>query len=395
MLSKPSRIYLLFEGTFNFSDKIIASVFVVFLQSFSLTSAQIGILLSISNWVTAFLDFPTGALSDLKGRKLTSVGGLFLFGIGLLVYGLGKNFPTFVVALSLMGAGFALVSGSITAWYLYEIKKIGLNSERHRVFSLSTGFSYATSALAGVVAGISASFSLGLPFLIGGAVACIMAAVCFFIMPENYGTQNKKHLAFMSDTIKIFWSAPFIRKYVYLQVLAEVGFCYFILSWQPYLVSFGLKAGSLGFIFTLMMVAGAIVGLLLSRYMNHANNPKVAALSVLLMGIAFIGMCVGRSLTFAVLSTLLYQCALAIKMPAHAAWLNGFIKDENRAAILSAISTCVSLSTAVFFILLGAWMQHVSFKAGFILPAIALFFATLLAINMDRTEVRTTVFEQD
>ena len=113
------------------------------------------------------------------------------------------------------------------------------------------------------------------------------------------------------------------------------------------------------------------------------------------MGIAFIGMCVGRSLTFAVLSTLLYQCALAIKMPAHAAWLNGFIKDENRAAILSAISTCVSLSTAVFFILLGAWMQHVSFKAGFILPAIALFFATLLAINMDRTEVRTTVFEQD
>ena len=395
MLSKPSRIYLLFEGAFNFADKTIAPVFVVFLQSFSLTSAQIGVLLSVSNWVTAFLDFPTGALSDLKGRKLTSTGGLFLFGIGLLIYGLGKNFSTFVVALSLMGAGFAFVSGSITAWYLHEIKKIGLKSEIHRVFSLSTGFSSAISALAGVVAGIAASVSLRLPFLIGGAVACVMAAVCFFVMPENYGTQNKKHLAFMSDTIKTFWGAPFIRRYVYLQVLAEVGFCYFILSWQPYLMSFGLKASSLGFVFTLMMVAGAIVGLLLSRYMNHTNNPGVVALSVLLMGVAFIGMCVGRSLAAAVLSTLLYQCALAIKMPAHAAWLNGFLKDENRAAILSAISTCVSVFTALFFIGLGVWMQHVPFKAGFILPAVALFIATLLAISMDRTEIRVTVSEQD
>ena len=68
MLSKPSRIYLLFEGAFNFADKIIVPIFVVFLQSFNLTPAQIGVLLSVSNWVTAFLDFPTGALSNLKGR---------------------------------------------------------------------------------------------------------------------------------------------------------------------------------------------------------------------------------------------------------------------------------------------------------------------------------------
>ena len=72
-LHKSSFFYLILNTTYNFADKLIGPIFVVYLQGFGLSHFQIGLLMSISSWLTCLLDFPTGNISDLKLTQLERV----------------------------------------------------------------------------------------------------------------------------------------------------------------------------------------------------------------------------------------------------------------------------------------------------------------------------------
>ncbi len=382
MLSRHSKLYLLLKGGYNFADKLIGSNFVIFLKSHSLSSTQIGILLAVSSWVTSLLDFPTGNISDLQGRKKTSLFGLFIFGIGLIIYGSGSLFWHFLIALGLMGSGCAFISGALTAWYVDELKKDHLEKESAKVFALSNGVSYSLSAFAGLCATFLLFYSMRLPFLVGGIAACILAASCSFFMRENYGEQHEQYTEFLKNTLKVFAVSKKITLYTLMQITSGVGLIYFILSWQPYLLSYGLKKQWLGIMYTLMMLAIALTGFIIAKFITEHTVSLWVISGLLLMAIAFFVMYLSPNIYAAVASTVMFQVSLCIKMSASAAWINKNIESNRRASILSAISTFTNLTEAILFITTGSVIDSIGLKTGLLVPFITCIVGTLIFLKV-------------
>ncbi|AZR74376.1 hypothetical protein BBF96_13860 [Anoxybacter fermentans] len=218
--------------------------------------------------MTSILDFPTGNISDLKGRKKTSLIGLLTFGIGLIIYGSGQKFWHFALALGMMGLGCAFISGAITAWYMSELELINKKEESKKVFALSNGFSYLLSAIAGIIATFLLIYSLRLPFWIAGTTACLVVIVCSLFMNENYGEKDVRYINFLNKTWNTFIKNKRIKLFTFIQIISDIGFIYFVLTWQPYLISFGLKPNWLGIMFTIMMISISITSFVLSRFIN-------------------------------------------------------------------------------------------------------------------------------
>jgi MFS transporter, DHA3 family, tetracycline resistance protein len=67
-------------------------------------------------------EVPTGVIADLKSRKLSSVIGWFILGLGFFVEGLFPIAPIVIVAQLILGFGETFVSGAHDAWVADEIR---------------------------------------------------------------------------------------------------------------------------------------------------------------------------------------------------------------------------------------------------------------------------------
>jgi DHA3 family tetracycline resistance protein-like MFS transporter len=71
---------------------------------------------------TVFLcEIPTGALADVKSRRLSIIIGYFLIGLGFVVEGSLPYFAAVAFAQVLWGLGYTFTSGATQAWIADEI----------------------------------------------------------------------------------------------------------------------------------------------------------------------------------------------------------------------------------------------------------------------------------
>ncbi len=385
-LSKPSVIFLTLVTSQNFADKLTGPIFIIFLAEHNLSSTQIGILLGIATWVTGVLDFPTGNLSDIKGRKKSSILGFISFGIGLIIYGSGNKFWHFAIGQSMIGFGFAFVSGAIVAWYLDSLNSIGVENESKKVFALSNGISYFFNTLAGVCATLLLFCNLRLPFFVAGGTVCLAALVCSIFMEENYGEKDQKYLQFIKNTWNTFISNSQVKMFTLIQVVSGISFVYFVLSWQRYLTNLGLAKEYLGIIFAFMMLAISLTSFILARYIDDKNCPNFAITSMALMACAFFLMFLSKSIVYAVSSCILFQIALSIKMTSFTIWINNIIPRNSRAAILSTISTFENIGLTIMFALVGFLIDIVGLSTGFIFASTAALVSTLFFFKLKKSK---------
>ena len=66
--------------------------------------------------VKTLFDPITGNIGDRFGQKRVYLWGIFMWAIGLFVYGFAKNFVVCAIAESLSGIGAALISEALESW---------------------------------------------------------------------------------------------------------------------------------------------------------------------------------------------------------------------------------------------------------------------------------------
>jgi MFS family permease len=315
-------------------------------------------------------EVPTGIVADTIGRRfsyllgtVTLTGSTLLY---VLLWQVEAPFWEWAAISILLGLGFTFFSGAVEAWLVDALTATGFTGELEAVFGRGQVVSGA-AMLTGSVAGgfIAAQTSLGVPFVLRGAVLAVMFVVAFRLMhdtgftPEKGGRPVAEMRKVASASIDYGWRVPAV-KWLMLEALFTGGVgIYAFYALQPYLLElYGDPqayqiAGLVAAIVAGAQILGGIAAPRIRRLFRRRTSALIsmATLSVLTLGLigvfesfwAVIGLIVVWGLLF------------AASMPIRQTYINGLIPSKQRATILSFDSLMSSAG--------GVWTQPVLGRA--------------------------------
>jgi MFS family permease len=217
-------LFLLYCLSFISKAWFWSGIWILYYLRFT-TYAGIGAVESVMIVNAIFCEIPTGAISDLIGRKKSLVMAFLLICIGNFVLASAPNvyFIGLATIVIVWGAGF--YSGTLEASY-YDLLKRNRQSQRYqKVISFSRTLEMISIALCGIIGGFLYSYSPTLPFWLSGVVAFIgvPVALCLselgrskeYFSLKSFWKQNKVgyHELFKNEVT---------RKYVFL--ILSTGF---------------------------------------------------------------------------------------------------------------------------------------------------------------------------
>ncbi len=179
---RPYPLYLLLQsGTSFFTGISYATVMVYWVTAGRLNPLEL-LLLGTGLELSYFIfQLPTGVLADLVSRRLCTLGGLFVIGLGMLTESLSPAVAILVLGQVLVGLGAALNNGAQEAWIADELGEQQMTGVYLRATQLGLVATVAGSLLSGAIA----LGGLYLPLRIAGGLLCVFAAELAFVMPER------------------------------------------------------------------------------------------------------------------------------------------------------------------------------------------------------------------
>lgn len=99
----------------NLNDGLAWGIFPLYFASYGLSLGRIALLASLYPLLWGALQPVTGWASDQFGRRPLVIGGMLLQGLAIAIVGATSQFATWLVAVSLLGTGTALVYPTLLA----------------------------------------------------------------------------------------------------------------------------------------------------------------------------------------------------------------------------------------------------------------------------------------
>ncbi len=341
-------------------------------------------------------EVPTGIVADTVGRRASYLLGTVTLALSTLLYVLlwevGAPFWQWAVASVLLGLGFTFFSGAVEAWLVDALTATGYTGQLETVFGRGQVVS-GVAMLSGSAAGglIAQLTSLGVPFVLRGAVLVIMFAVAFRMMhdvgftpaPRERAVAEMRRIA--SASIEFGWRVPAV-KWLMLQGLfaGGVGF-YAFYALQPYLLElYGDPdayqiAGLVAAIVAGAQILGGLAAPRIRRLFRRRTSALIATAALSTLTLLLIGLLESFWVVLALI--VVWGLLFAATMPIHQAYLNGMIPSEQRATIISFDSLMNSTGGVWSQPVLGrtadAWGYAPSYLLGAGISALALPFLAL------------------
>ena len=225
-----------------------------------LSFMDIMILKSIYSFSIAILEIPSGILSDYIGKKTSIAFGCVFMFFGFLLFSYFSNYEIFIIAEILLAIGSSMISGSDSA-LLYD-SLINLKSEKK--YTKIEGRNYSignfSEAIAGILGGFLASFSLLLPIYIqtGVLFSCILVSFTLIEPINNNRKVNSSINDIFRDVIYILTSN---RKLLWIILFSSImGLASLSTAWlvQPYLIEINLTIAFFGMIWAFLNITAGI-----------------------------------------------------------------------------------------------------------------------------------------
>jgi len=348
----PARhIYFITQTCFWLFFAMMATLSAVYrVQSAGLNPFQL-ILVGTVLEITVFLfEIPTGIVADVYSRRLSTVIGYFLIGLGFMVEGAVPIFGTILLAQVIWGIGATFTSGAEEAWLADEVGEEKLAHLYLRGSQLAQ-----IGTLIGIVLSVGfGRFSLNLPIFLGGVFIVGLAIFLALFMPEKGFTPTPSA---ERDTWKkmgqtFLEGARTVRGRPVLMVMMAIAFIYGLSSegldrlWEAhFLANFTFPSIGqfepvvwFGFINVLQLLLVIVATELIRRRLKVEDQQT--ALSALLIinaiivgGLILFGLAQGFMMAVAFISTILVLRRTGA--PLYAAWLNKGLPSEIRATVLS------------------------------------------------------------
>jgi len=401
------RIYLVLLLGNTLAASFIWGISTIFLLDAGLSNLEAFAANAFFTVGMVVFEVPTGIVADTVGRRASYLLGTITLTVTTLLYVLlweiKAPFWEWAVVSMLLGLGFTFFSGAVEAWLVDALQATGFTGSLDSVFAkgqVVTGVAMLTGSVAGGY--IAQVTSLGVPFLLRGAVLVVMFGLAFAVMrdvgftPRRGGRLTTEMRAIASASVEHGWRVPAVKWIMLSSVFTGgVGF-YAFYALQPYLLELVGRPEAYGIAgLVAAIIAGAdIVGGVAAPWIRRLFHRRTSALlAAEAAGTVTLGL-IGAFEHFWVVLGLIVAWGLlaSAALPIRRAYLNGLIPSAQRATILSFDSLLGSSGGVAVQPALGraadVWGYATSYVLGAAISAFALPF---IALSRRRNEPADTV----
>jgi len=267
-----------------------------FQRVFELSKTRLGLVLGAANVGMVIMSPLAGFVTHRHGSRRSLVAGLMLSGGGIVLVGVAPSFPLLLLALVVIGIGWALV-GNANATLLADLFPGSLL----RVMSLASALWFASSAVSAPLIGLwlqaarnrgLGPWSFRVPYmfdLLAVLAGLVLALVAF--RGRRQGTVQQKHAQERRDPPASDNGGAASREWLWIPVLAlGHGLMVVVLtSWLSPLVQTKFNANDFqgGLAFGITALGLATGRLLLARWRTSLDERHILAGSFFLGGALF------------------------------------------------------------------------------------------------------------
>ncbi len=364
------RTYLLLMLGNTLAASFIWGINTIFLLDAGLSNLEAFAANAFYTAGMVLFEVPTGIVADTVGRRASYLLGTVTLTASTLLYVLlwqvEAPFWQWAVVSMLLGLGFTFFSGAVEAWLVDALSATGFRGEMESVFGRGQVVGGA-AMLTGSVAGgfVAQQTSLGVPFVIRGAVLAVMFAVAFRLMhdvgfsPAEGGRPLTEMRRVASASIQYGWRVPAV-KWLMVESLFTGGVAFYAFyALQPYLLElYGDPqayqiAGIVAAIVAGAQILGGLAAPLIRRLFQRRTSALIAMAGASVVTLGLIGTV--ESFWPVIGLTAVWGLLFAASMPIRQTYLNRLIPSRQRATILSFDSLMDSTG--------GVWAQPVLGRA--------------------------------
>lgn len=200
----PVRAYVLFTVLFGLGMGVHATVYSPFLLGIGLSLGDIA-LANVCFFVAVSLaELPTGMVADGKSRVWSIRAGALILACGTFGYSTAAGFGDALVWEAVLGVGMAFLSGAQQAWLADVLRNRGEDGLLAKAFG-TAAFGQSLGLLAGgFIGGWLGLISLRLPWIVGGSVLLLTAAVGLLLMrADGEPPERISELAALAASVRI------------------------------------------------------------------------------------------------------------------------------------------------------------------------------------------------
>ncbi len=309
--------------------------FLFFLQYLDFT--QVAIISAISTITSNLFEIPTGAISDVIGRKWTLFWSFALSTLGLLIVANGQTFMIFAIGRIISGFASALFSGTHESLLYDSLKSTHQENQFDIVIATAEKYSWVGLFIAALAGGILYDLWDVGPYLLTSFVYALTALLCLFLDEPTVDSETFSISAYKEQNLKgfheLFQDSKTTRISLLMITLTAGYFFASKILGIAQAEEYGMSGSGIGLLFG----AGYIIAALSSHFYptlrrRFGNKQLLMAATAILLAsfifAPFVGLTLGSLLIIArIASSTTFGNAKSVVM-------NRFISSKNRARII-------------------------------------------------------------
>jgi MFS family permease len=321
---------------------IIVPVIYLIWSAAGLTFTQMLLTQGAFALTVLIFEIPSGAIADTLGRKITLFCSYLSLTIAVSVYAFASSFEQFVAAEVIFGIGRALLTGTASS-IVYESL---LEEKQEKSFSgvISKGMSilFISSASFMMIGGFIGSVSIRLPVYVAMVILLFKTLMILLIrepVSQKAETPNQA-LKSAIRTIKGNYMLQGII-FVFMGAMAPMAIAFW--SYQPVFLASGYSPKMLGILLASCNLTAAVGSKLMPKVEKRFTPFKVIS-ALFLIDIFTLSLMVIVRNPIIIVIVLTHQLGRGIKNPFAHIIINNQVKSNERATVISIISSCGSLA---------------------------------------------------
>lgn len=337
--------------------RFIAPIRILYLLSFGLNYADIGLMELSASLAIIFLEIPSGIFADLYGRKTSRIIAYVFSIVGFTLMSFGSSLPIFIFGWICSGIADAFQSGAQDALIFDTFKQL----DREKDYIKTKSHFVLINAISVMVGSILGSYLFTidkrLPWYLITSTIAISFLVFITIKEPKYTryTSNLKDkiFEFRKTLLKGISNIKVIRLFTFTLLLSIPMYVFVTLLNQPYLLSRGFEVKSLGYIFALITLVSGLFATFSHKYEKVLKEKMSLLIVIVGISVSFMSMGIIKTSLSLALVVFFYMID-NFKNVILDNYLNESVESESRATMLSIQSFLNNIFISLIFVFIGS-----------------------------------------
>ncbi len=323
---------------------------------------DLGIIQSATLFTTLITEVPTGALSDIIGKKTSLIISALLIAIGELFVPIFPGFWIFLITGVVIRLGMSFYSGTMDA-FMYDTLVSAKQTDLHpKVLSRMSLFTSAAIAFASIVGGFLYLVNFALPWYFTFAAKLLCFFIAFFMIEPAVDTEKTEMKNVLKQNLlgfKHLFSPQLLQFSLFIVSFSIIGRIAYEILDDTNVVEVGLNASQIGAYYAIFIFLSLPISLLYNRIQK-----KIAPLNLLLITVVLYALI---QVFTPIVSVPLYLAIFTVRIIIYPLYTNAMSQILNaktpsniRATTLSTVELISALPFVILSFPIGLLMESLT-----------------------------------